>query len=365
MRKIRNHIRFGGAWMKLLQWSTALLLIFITFSPGVTADIRPPNTAETQLISTLTSVKCVGAFTETDSLVWRQSNEALDVNLNRMENYPLPVEEGKGDWIYDEQLDDFIYVGPGNGNYILPYPNYPLFASVLLEEPEPPLAPDEVQITSSTRENTLADHGKTVYAKRSLVDTNWKTANMYNVNQEKMVGFSGMDTGKITSDESALIDSVGMTISIEEQKLWYCPLNCYTQKCLPPFCNVVETGSSLDMKEVQFTTSIKSRNIAEIANEGDEGLNIFKTMPVIDGPPTELAYTIGVNGISPVTPARGAVEAYIRVHAMEGAEQCPSPCGGQRLDLVYREKTTAAGYIEAFQKNMHYTSGIRCAGFSA
>lgn len=348
--------------MKFFRLSILLVLVFIILFPGVSADIRPPNTAEIQSISTLTSVDCIGTFTESDSLVWRQSNEALDMNLALIQNFPEPVQPGSGDWIFDEQLQEFIYVGPGNGDFILPYPNFPIFADVTLKEPEPPLALDEVQITSSTRETTLADHGRTVYTKRSSVDTNWKTANMYNVEQEKMVGFSGSETGRISSDESALIDSVGMTISIEEKDLWRCPLHYYEKGCLPPFCNIVEMGSSIDMKEVQFTTSLKSRTIAEAPDIRDEGGDIFKTMPVIDGPPTELNYEIGVNGITPVTPARGSVGAYIRVHSMEGAGECPGPCGWQRLDVVYQERTTAAGYVDLFQKNMHYTSGISCVG---
>lgn len=342
--------------MIYVKWTALLVLLSVFCITGVLADIRPPNTAETQLISTLTSVHLTGTFTESDSLVWRQSNEALDMNLALVNNNPFFVGQGNGDWRFEGE--EFIF-DPGNGDYSLPYPDLPPFVDLFLQEPEPPLALDEVQITSSTRETTLADHGRTAYTKRSTVDTNWKTANMYNVEQEKMVGFSGTDTGRITSEESALIDSVGMTISVEEKDLWRCPLHGYTQGCLPPFCNIVEMGSSLDMKEVQFTTSLKSRTIAETADEGDEGGDIWKTMPVIDGPPTELAYAIGVNGITPVTPARGSVAAYIRAHAMEGSDQCPTPCGGQRLDLVYQERTTAAGNIETFQKSMYYKSGIK------
>lgn len=339
--------------MKIPRWSILFLLTFIIFSHGVIADIRPPNTAETQLISTLTSVDCIGTFTESDSLVWRQSNEALDKNIYFDLNMPI-FQEG-GDWLWDGET--ITYVGPGNGNCILPYPEFLPFAEVPVDEPEPPLFNNEVQMTSSTRETTMADHGRTAYTKRSTVDTNWKTANMYNVEQEKIVGFSGSDTGRITSEESALVDTVGMTMTTLEGEVWQCPLCAYTGGCLPPFCNIVEMGSSLDMREVQFTTRIESRSIADVAV--NEEPNIRITLPVVDGPPTELHYEIGVNGITPFTPARGSVAAYIRAHAMEGSDQCPTPCGGQRLDLVYQERTTAAGNIETFQKRMYYKSGIK------
>ena len=49
--------------MKFFRLSILLVLVFIILFPGVSADIRPPNTAETQSISTLTSVDCIGTFT--------------------------------------------------------------------------------------------------------------------------------------------------------------------------------------------------------------------------------------------------------------------------------------------------------------
>jgi len=337
--------------MKIPRWSILFLLTFIIFSHGVIADIRPPNTAETQLISTLTSVDCVGAFTEIDALVWRQSNEALDKNIYYDLNMPI-FQEG-GDWLWDG--DTITYVGPGNGNCILPYPDFMPFAEVPVDEPEPPLFNNEVQMTSSTRETTMADHGKTAYTKRSTVDTNRKTANMYNVEQEKMVGFSGSDTGRITSEESALVDAVGMTMTTLEDSVWKCPFSCLSKECTPPFCNVVEMGSSLDMREVQFTTSIQSRTIADIAV--DQEPNIRITLPVVDGPPTELNYRIEAQGGS--SPAIGSVSAYINAHAIDGTIWCPSPCGGPGIDLVYKEKTTASGAVQLFQKSMYYKSGIK------
>jgi hypothetical protein len=349
--------------MKFFRLSILLVLVFIILFPGVSADIRPPNTAETQSISTLTSVDCIGTFTESDSLVWRQSNEALDKNIYYDLNMPI-FQEG-GDWDLDPVKEEFVYVGLGNGNFILPYPAYPPLAEVPLDESEPPLFCNEVQITSSTRETTMADNGRTAYTKRSTVDTDWKTANMYNVEQEKIVGFSGLETGRIISEESALVDAVGMSMTTLEDLVWQCPLHQDVGGCIPPFCNIVEMGSSLDMKEVQFATSIQSRTIADIAVDGNVEageVNIRIDLPVIDGPPTELNYGIAVNGINSVSPARGSVAAYIRAHAMEGTEQCPTPYGGPRLDLVYQEKTSASGNVQLFHKNMYYRSGISCPG---
>lgn len=346
--------------MKIPQLGILCVLALIVIATGVSADIRPPNTAETQSISTLTSVDCIGTFTESDSLVWRQSNEALDKNIYYDLNMPI-FQEG-GDWDLDPVNEEFVYVGPGNGNFILPYPTYPPLAEVPIDEPEPPLAINEVQITSSTHETTMANQGRTAYTKRSSVDTNWKTANMYNVEQEKMVGFSGSETGRIISEESALVDAVGMTMTTLEDRVWGCPLCSRSQECLPPFCNVVEMGSSLDMREVQYATSIQSRTIADIAVDGDitgDGVNIRIDLPVVDGPPTELNYEIEAGGISPGIPARGSVAAYINAHVMDGIIDCPSPCGGPGIDLVYKEKTTASGAVQVFQKNMYYKSGIK------
>lgn len=344
--------------MKIRHLAIACFLVLCVVVTGAFADIRPPSTSETQMISSSTTVHCSGTFTESDSLVWRQSNEALDVNYDYTINWPEYVGPGNGDWHWDEDSGHFVY-DPGHGEYTIPFPEYPIFAEVAVREPEPPLAAREVQMTSSTLETTLADHGSVVYAKQSSVDTNWKTANMYNVDQVKQVGFSGSETGRISSDESALVDVMGMPMPTLDDEVWQCPFSTlYPTRCLPPFCNIVEMGSSVTMKDVQYTTSIESRSIADVAEIG--GANIRIALPVIDGPPTELNYAIDVGGAGSPVPAQGSVAAFINTHTMDGTINCPRPAGGVAAEHIYNEKTTASGTVLVFQKDMHYLSGIGC-----
>lgn len=337
-----------------------LLVLIPLFVHPVFADIRPPETAETQLISTFTDVQVVGTFTRDEALVWRQSNEALDRNINSVENEPYWVGGGMGDWSYNEDTGEFEYT-PGEGDYALPYPSYPIHATVVFATPEPPLNDHEVQATISTGELTQADNGILSYAKTTTVDTASKTANMYNVRQEKVVGFSGSQTGRIVSEESALVDSAGNTLPTLDGAVMSCPWSSLlVGECTPPFCGVAEMGSMVNMREVSFSTGIDARAIAEVAVNGDHGIRII--VPVVDGPPTELGYGIELGGPSPAGPANGSVSAHVRIHALDGNPECATPCGGPVVDLAYAERTTASGLVETFKKRMHYRSGIACAG---
>ncbi|MCQ8894318.1 MAG: hypothetical protein NQU46_06775 [Methanolinea sp.] len=188
---------------------------------------------------------------------------------------------------------------------------------------------------------------------------------MFNVEQRKAVGFAGTATGRIVSDESALIDGAGATIQTAGRQLGSCPfLNDCIGNCVPPFCTIVEMGSMLDMKEVQFASEVKSRTIAKVAIESGESSSdepaAQVAFPVIDGPPTTLVYGIRVTGPGQAPAAVGDVMAYMNVHAQDGSPGCPGSSLAKGIDLVYKEKTTAGGYVSLFEKKMQYESGIQC-----
>ncbi len=331
----------------MLRYYAILLMVCLLLTGGVLADVRPPNTPETQQIATFTSLHNVGLVTESDSIVWRQSNEVLDANVQAVPSDFQEVEMGEGDYIFNFDTGEFEYVGPGNGDYIL--------IVDITQSPEPPLDTEEVQMVLSTREQTLADQGVTTYTKQSSIDTTWKTANMFNVQQQKIVSFIGSDSGRIISEESALVDAAGNSISTPDGLGYVCPFaRAMMDECTPRFCNIVEMGSRLDMSEVQFTTEIDARTLAnsDPSTQGDQGSEI---VPIIDGPPTELGYGIRVTGVGQDSAAVGSAEAYMNAHIMEGRRACPFPS----VDIVYNERTTATGFVGLFQKNMHYESGIR------
>ncbi len=333
-----------------------IVVVFCICTGTVLADIRPPNTEETQLISTFTTIQNVGLVTENDALVWRQSNEALDTNIAEIPHGPEYVGPGNGDYIFNGGTSEFEYVGPGNGDWTIYY--------VIVHSPEPPLQNGEVQMISSTRENTMADQGATVYAKQSSIDTNWKTANQFNVEQQKAISFTGYETGRIASEESALVDAAGKSMTTLGKTIGLCPFtNSELRNCLPPFCNIVEMGSSLDMQDVTFSTDLESRTIAALAvNTGSpagQGATAQTAFPVIDGPPTELNYGIRVDGAGHNDVATGSVTAYLNARILDGSGGCPT-IPGLGADIVYNERTTTSGVIDLFEKSMQYESGIRC-----
>lgn len=347
-----------------MSFSTRVVMVVVVFcvcAGTVLADIRPPDTEETQRIYTFTSIQNIGLVTENDALVWRQSNEILDANIAEVPHGPEYVGPGNGDYIFNAATEEFEYVGPGNGDWTIYY--------VTIQGYEPPLQNSEVQMVSSTRETTMADQGLTAYTKQCSVDTNWKAENQFNVEQQKTVSFTGYDTGRIASEESALVDASGRSMTTLGKSIGLCPFtNSELRNCFPPFCNIVETGSSLDMREVTFSTDLESRTIAALAvNTGSpagQGATAQTALPVIDGPPTELNYGIRLDGAGQNGAATGSVAAHMSVRILDGSGGCPT-LPGLGADIVYNERTTATGIIDLFQKDMHYESGIRCLSCGA
>ncbi len=270
------------------------LAILIAFTGTALADPGVPQTPETQGFATLTSVQAVGTVTETDSLVWQLTNEsALAKNANG-------------------------------------------------------LAIDQIQYVSSYTENTIADQGLVSYAKTMAVDTANKVGNQYNVRADKIVEFVGLDTGRMISDESLLLDGVGMEQSTADIML--CPFASTTYSSFPQFCNIIEVGSSADMTIASLTTSADERHVMATAD-----------------PNVEVDYSTKVTGFGDI-PAMGSATAYINVHIQEGRvghgiTAIQGPLGynydPKAEDLVYSEVSTASGEISLFQKVMNYQSGMR------
>ncbi len=271
------------------------LVILIAFTGTSLADPGVPQTPETQGFATLTSVQTVGTVTETDSLVWQLTNSsALAKNADG-------------------------------------------------------LAMSQVQYVSSYTENTIADQGLVSYAKTMAVDTANKVGNQYNVRADKIVEFVGLDTGRMVTDESLLLDGVGMELSTADVML--CPFASTTYSSIPQFCNIIEVGSSADVTLASLTTSADERHVMATAD-----------------PNVEVDYSTKVTGFGDI-PAMGSATAYINVHIQEGrvGHGMLRPFGGplgyaydpKAEDLVYSEVSTASGDITLFEKVMAYQSGMR------
>jgi hypothetical protein len=242
------------------------------------ADLGIPQVPETQGITTSTAVEALGTVTETDSIVWALGAPDLAV---------------------------------------------------------PPLADDGVYYVMSYTEGTIADQGLVSYVKGQTLDTANKVAGTYNFNTQKVVEFIGLETGRMISAENMVLDGAAEGADTEES--FICPFAADVTEDFPPYCNIIEVGSDVDVTLASLTTAADERHVMA---SGD--------------PAVAVDYAIKMTGFGDV-PAMGSADAYINAHIQEAR----TDDGGKAEDVAYSEMSTAAGDITLFQKVIGYQSGLR------
>ncbi len=267
--------------MKTIGFVVIAMAMLIALTGMAMADPGVNQTPETQGISTATMVQAVGTVTETDSMVWQLTN-----------------------------------------------------ANVLAKNSNA-LTTGEAQYVSSYTENTIADQGLVSYAKTMAVDTANKVGNQYNVKADKIVEFVGLDTGRMISDESLLLDGAGN--STRTSDIMLCPFASAAYSDFPAFCNIIEVGSSADVTIGSLTTGADERHVMATAD-----------------PNVAVDYNVKLTGFGDI-PAMGSAVAYINAHIQEGRSTDVT----KAEDLVYSETSTASGEISLFQKAISYQSGMR------
>jgi hypothetical protein len=267
--------------MKTIGFVVIAMAMLIALTGMAMADPGVNQTPETQGITTALTIQAVGTVTETESMVWQLTN-----------------------------------------------------ANVLAKN-SAGLGADQVQYVSSYTENTIADQGLVSYAKTMAVDTANKVGNQYNVKADKIVEFVGLDTGRMISDESLLLDGAGNDQLTANVML--CPFATSSAETFPAFCNIIEVGSAVDVTIASLTTSADERHVMANAD-----------------PNVAVDYNIKMTGFGDI-PAMGSAMAYINAHIQEARN-----AGTQKAeDLVYSEVSTASGEISLFQKAIAYQSGMR------
>ena len=280
---------------------------------AVYADPGVPQTEETQGITTTTAMQLLGTASEGDSVV-------------------MNVDDG----------------------YHTAWP------------PAPPIAPSSVVSTSAYSENTLADQGAISYTKSVSLDTRgMATENQHNLETDKIAAFMGSDTGRMTSEETLLLDGVGA--GTDTWTTITCPFTAADyDSIIPPFCNIVEQGSEVDITSGMLMTETQERFIMGVVPDPTVGENIGFGMdwpwPVSD-PGTEMNYDFTLGGIGS-SPATGSASVFMQAHIQEAriakvsysSQSDRTYTYPQSSDIVYSERTTATGLIEMFQKDMQYTS---------
>jgi len=321
-----------------------LTLIVLVIGLAMAAD--PINAiTETQGISTTTGVVVMGTMSNSESVVMTIST------MDLRDNPPLgalghtPAYDGGGfisgmnpsnHWAH------FVY-GPGIELLSLP----------------------ERQAVMSYTESVLADNGYSEFNEMQSMDTGNKVANQKNFASTEQFDFVAFPDamGRATTSESLLLDLVSQGSVAADRFL--CPFATGDQGFIPPYCNVYEMGSSFTGSQVSEVTQAGTNFIAKSADV-----------------PTQASYSVGLSGT-------GSAAAWINTHVMEGRTAGYYPyedfggsgimfwnydtgdgaipyVGGngrtgfmQGVDLVYKEKTTASGVIEAFSKSMAIQDGVR------
>jgi hypothetical protein len=291
--------------MKLRISLIALLIVLV--STGITiADTGVPQVEETQGFMTSTLMQLFGTATEMDRIV-------------------TTIDDGyKSYW-----------------------------------DPAPPLGAESTIYSSTYSEHTIADQGLVTIAKSMKYDTAGIAAeNQYNLVTDRLTEFIGSEAGRMTSQESLLLDGVGTGQSTEYSML--CPFATQTDDdIIPPFCNIVEEGSSVDITIGSLSAQSSERFIMQAAPSGH---GMAWPYPVAD-PGVEADYNVKLTGFGDV-PAVGSASAYMNAHIQEARvvienehdEQASDYEYPKAEDLVYSERTTATGEITLFQKTMNYKS---------
>jgi hypothetical protein len=305
--------------------STGIIsLLIILFLAGIVcADPSVTQVPEIQGLSTATSVNAVGLMTESDSLSWQLSNLGINNSL-AAPGYP-PYDAGNGTVL----VWDDIY----------PYASH---------------TPGQVLYTTVYDADIVAQAGQISYVKTMDVNTGNKVISQSNVNAQTGLTFVATDDGgNVVGTEDLMLDGAGMYDLTADKML--CPFAAQSSLFIPPYCNIVQTGSKYDLTVGSVTTDANNRFVGSDA-----------TAPVVQN------YDINVKpyGTSQgQIPAIGSAMAYMKVHTQEGRltlvnqfimenDEVSIYKVVKSQDITYSDSSSALGVISAFTKSLSYNSGM-------
>jgi hypothetical protein len=207
-----------------------------------------------------------------------------------------------------------------------------------------PLDDSEKQATNVYTESTDAKNGVNIeYSSTFTADTANKVLGTSNVQAQRSIQYESNTAkdGRMTSTEKLVMDIVGATGSTDDSYL--CPFASDSSAYSPAFCNIAQMGSTMDVTYANVVTSASLRDIQAVADY-----------------PAEMSYSINAKPVIISTdegtfqqPTTGSITAYMDVHTQEARADGTLP----EADFVYKESTTASGYISSFVKDMYYQDG--------
>jgi hypothetical protein len=208
----------------------------------------------------------------------------------------------------------------------------------------PPLEEGEKQSVNTYTEATDAKNGVNIeYSKTFNADTGNKVLGTWNTAAHRSIQYetNTAKDGRMTSSEKIVMDVAGNFADTAEEFL--CPFAEGKSDYCPAFCNIVQMGSNMDVTYVNVVTDAAKRDIQAVSDF-----------------PLEAQYSINAKGVLVETsgglvqqPATGSISAFMDVHTQEARADNDVP----EADFVYKESTSASGYINSFVKSMYYQDG--------
>ncbi len=181
----------------------------------------------------------------------------------------------------------------------------------------PPLGSGVLYQTVYTEDTQNSEYGYLSYDKDLDVGTGNKLNGQYNVQAVKQVTYLGIDASSIITTDYMMLDGVGENYGAIGNNM-LCPFGSDNQA--PTFCNIVETGSSMNLKVANLNTQMGERFIMKV-------------------------------------PSKGSVSAFIQGSVREGGRDTGDESAEDLyMTMTFKDSTAFSGDISSFAKSMGYTS---------
>ena len=287
----------------------SLFSILFFLSLPVSAVVLPPSDPEFPALTIDTVVDAIGSMSQESEVQWELSSEVLGANLYR---------EPPEGWIVEQ---------------------------------EPPLSSNgEVQSYVSYSEDTQANIGIISYRKDTELDTKPQTGAQYNLQNERLITFTGIDAGSLLSSEDMMMYNVGGCGPV----LFTCPFSYgECSPVNPAFCSRVMAGSDLDMSQVAAHISGGIRNV----NKAGDFSNAPNIIPTADEPALA-QYLVQITEMGQGKPSIGSVSTHVKISEGDGRSGILINPYGLMQQLNVEELRNIKGHINLFEYQMNFESKL-------
>jgi hypothetical protein len=201
----------------------------------------------------------------------------------------------------------------------------------------PPLTNGTYYSSVYTEDTQNSEVGYVSYDKDLDVSTANKLSGQYNIQAVKQITYLGIDASSMITNDYMNINSAGTNYGTIGAAA-ICPFGGSTQA--PSFCNLVETGSNMNLKVANLNTQMGDRFIMKSA---DPGVAIYNN--------------VGVGSYAADLPSQGSVSAFIKGTVKEGGRN-NSTATSLFETMSFSDTTGVSGDISTFAKSMSYTSAF-------